>query len=240
MKGYVEAVMIVCAVMSSCASEYKGIGRADAVALIGTTAPGPHANADSILARSTLDFVIPNPLVEDGISVSLKSDPSHENTIRCKAVLLDSVTTEADIASICRRDSLDSAAAAKFRETYLQEQVKPNQFRIRISMESGFSPKSLDPKFWVIFLMTSQGIAVEPLSVTSTPVVTKDDSVYSVQSRISMPRSLIRGDITLSFNRVTFFHEDLLGPDNPFIALELVKDRKTVARVVWKRSKDIR
>lgn len=241
MKRCIGLLLLFCATAYSCASRPHGIRDADAVAFFG--GPGDSSakrqvEPDTLLSSFTVKFKIPNPLIEQGAAGIRRIDPSHENWIYCRAVLLDSLATEVDIASVCRKDSLDANASEVYRRKYMEEQVKPGQFRIRISMESGFSPKSLDPNHWVMYLINAKGVAVEPVNITSTPVVSTNDSIFSASNRISLPRTLMRSDITLYFNRVTFFKEDLLGSANPFIALELVNEQKTVARVVWKRSKE--
>lgn len=241
MKWCLGLLLFVCAALYSCASGSNGVRGADAVALFGGTggsSASPEFDPDAVLGRSTVEFKIPNPLVDTGMALTRRIDPGHENLIYCRAVLLDSLATEADIASVCRKDSLDANAREAYRRKYMEEQVKPGQFRIRISMESGFSPKSLDPSHWIIYIMNAKGIALEPVHIVSTPVISKSDSVFSAYHRTSLPRTLMRSDITLYFNRVTFFKEDLLGSANPFIALELVNNQKTVARVAWKRTKD--
>lgn len=239
MKRYLLSLALAVAAALSCSSRSHLIRGADAVAVFGgsgVTQTNIRSNPDSVLAKYTVSFKIPNPLIDQGIAISRRFDPNHEGVIYCRAVLLDSLATEADIASACRKDSLDTAASEAFRKKYLAERVTPGQFRIRISMESGFSSKSLDQSHWVIYLLNAKGIAIEPQRIDSTPVTSRDDSVYSSFSRMSMARSLMRSDITLYFNRVTFFKEDLLGSGNPYIALDLVSDQKTVARVGWKRS----
>lgn len=232
-------LLLACGVLFSCASGSNSIRGADAVALIGEpgkTRADARSNPESVLNSSTVEFKIPNPLLDQGMALIRRSDPSHESLIYCRAVLLDSLATEADIAVTCRRDSLDAGACETFRRKYLGEQVKPGQFRIRISMESGFSQKSLEPGHWIMYLMNAKGVAIEPVSIVSNPVVSVNDSVFSAYRRASLPRNLMRSDITLYFNRVTFFKEDLLGAANPYVALEMVNDHKTVARVVWKRA----
>jgi hypothetical protein len=223
----------------SCASR-SGDGRGtDATAEIGWgNGPDVDLTVDpaAILNRYTVTFRIPNPLVGEGMVSNRRIDPSHESQIYCRATLLDSISTEADIALACAKDSLDTAQSAEFRRKYLEEQVQPGRFRIRISMESGFSPKSLEARHWVMYLMNARGIMIEPVQVITAGTVSEKDSIYSSFHRISLPRTRINGEITLYFDRVTFFREDLLGKENSLIALELAHEKKTVAHVVWKNS----
>ncbi|MFA6470593.1 MAG: hypothetical protein WCU00_01020, partial [Candidatus Latescibacterota bacterium] len=132
------------------------------------------------------------------------------------------------------KDSLDQKAFTDFRSKYLDDQVKKGQFRIRIEMESGFSPLSLDPKYWSIYIIDSKGVMIEPLQIIVTPAVSEQDSVYLKNQRYKLPRNLIRGGFTLYFNRVTFFKEDLFGTENQSIALEITREKKTLTRVAWK------
>ena len=228
-------------VVVSCSSTRNGVRDADVVADLahdGKTSVADTADPLKILERHTIEFKIPNPLADQGMTGIRRVDPSHESQIFCKAILLDSLSTEADIAAICARDSLGETARADFRKNYLAEHVRNGQFRVRISMESGFSPKSLDPAHWVIYLENARGIAVEPTQIVSSIAKSHSDSIYSSFHRMSLPRTLIRGDITLYFNRMTFFREDLLGPANAYILLEMVQEKRTVARVAWKRARD--
>jgi hypothetical protein len=239
MKRFLTFLLLGGALAWSCSSHSGSIRGADGVAWFGGTmaaSMNTASNPDSILAKQTVKFKIPNPLIGPGMGGIRRADPNHESLIYCSAVLLDSLGTEADISAACKKDSLGAEACATFRAGYLTEKVKPGQFRIRISMESGFSPKSLDPAHWVIYLLTAQGVAIEPLRIDTTPVAVKSDSIYSSFNRLNLPRSLMRSDVTLSFNRVTFFKEDLFGSGNPYIVLEMVSDQKTVARVAWERS----
>ncbi len=225
----------------SCSSVRNDVKNVDEVAVLAPPAGASVADAadpEKILERHSIKFKIPNPLADQGMTSIRRVDPSHESQIFCKATLLDSLSTEADIASICARDSLDEKARAEFRKKYLAEHVKPGQFRVRISMESGFSPRSLDHSHWVMYLENARGIAVEPTQIVSSIAQSHSDSIYSSFHRMSLPRTLIRGDITLYFNRMTFFREDLLGPANAFIVLEMVQDKRTVARIAWKRARN--
>ncbi len=228
-------------VVVSCSSTRNGVRNVNAVAELtpdGKTSAADVADPLKILERHTVEFKIPNPLADQGMTGIRRVDPSHESQIFCKATLLDSLSTEADIAAICARDSLGETARAEFRKNYLAEHVRNGQFRVRISMESGFSPKSLDPTHWVIYLENAKGIALEPTHIISSIAKSQSDSIYSSYHRMSLPRTLIRGDITLYFNRMTFFREDLLGPANAYIVLEMVQEKRTVARVAWKRTRD--
>lgn len=238
MSRIIPIVLILAVAGLACASRSGSFSDSDAVTEISWTQSSgadPAGNADAVLDRYSVDFKVPNPLIDAGISTR-RSDPSHENLIYCRATLLDSISTEADIAFACRKDSLDVQAGAEFRRKYLEERTSPGRFRIRISMESGFSPKSLDPAHWVMYIVNSRGVMIEPVQIQSSLANTVQDSIYSNFHRLSLPRTRIHGEIILSFDRVTFFKQDLLGSDNQFIALEMAREQKTVARVVWKNA----
>ncbi len=225
----------------SCASRSGGLNHADKVVDISKVINQEFKtenDAEKILNQYTIEFRIANPLIAPGsISYSVRRvDPSHEEQIYCKAILLDSLSTEADIRFKARKDSLDQKAYTEFRRKYLDENVKNGQFRIRIEMESGFSSKSIDPKYWSIYLVDAKGVMIEPLQIDVIPVVSEQDSVYSNNRGIKLPRNRIRGEITLFFNRITFFKEDLFGPNNQSIALEITRDQKTLSRIAWKIS----
>ncbi|MHB9028969.1 MAG: hypothetical protein ACYC9O_09380 [Candidatus Latescibacterota bacterium] len=202
--------------------------------------PNPADDPAAVLKRHTVEFRIPNPLVGEGMTSNRRIDPSHESQIFCRATLLDSIATEADIAMECAKDSLDTAQSAEFRRTYLAERVQPGRFRIRISMESGFSPKSLEARHWVMYIMNARGVMIEPVQVKTASAVSEKDSIFSSYHRISLPRTRINGEITLYFDRVTFFKEDLLSKENPLIALEMAHEKKTVAHVEWKNAGSIK
>ncbi len=234
-------IILACTILFSLAvlscGSHGSFPDSDARSTIGNAAPsgsGSPVSPKSILDRYTLEFKIPNPLAEPGSVVNRRADPSHEGQIYCRATLLDSISTEADIAFTSSKDSLSGESYDRFRKKYLEEKVRPGQFRIRIAMESGFSPKSLDPKHWVMYLMNSRGVMIEPAQVQFTPGSSLRDSLYSSYQRVSLPRTRIYGYTTLYFDRVTFFKEDLLGKDSPYILLEIVQNQKTVARALWK------
>lgn len=225
----------------SCASRSGIFKHADKVADISKISKPEfktESDAENILNQYTIPFRIANPLIEPGSITSniRRMDPSHEEQIYCKAILLDSLSTEADIRYQARKDSLGEKASAEYRQKYLQEKVQNGQFRIRIEMESGFSPLSIDPKFWSIYILDDRGVMIEPLQIVTNRVVSEQDSVYSSSHRIKLARNRIQGELILFFNRITFFKEDLFGPNNRAIALEMTRDQKTLARVVWKLS----
>lgn len=225
----------------SCASRPGIFRHADSVVDISKIASPElktESDAEKILSEYTIPFRIANPLIEEGSITSniRRVDPSHEEQIYCKAILLDSLSTEAYIRYQAGKDSLDQKASAEYRQKYLRENAQNGQFRIRIEMESGFSPLSIDPKFWSIYILDDKGVMIEPLQIITNKVVSEQDSVYSSSHRIKLARNRIQGELTLIFNRITFFKEDLFGPNNHAIALELTREQKTLARVVWKIS----
>jgi hypothetical protein len=241
MKYHSAIIILSSLTVLSCASRSGNFPNSDAHATIGISAAPDSNKADSpksILDRYTVDFKIPNPLADPGSVMNRRTDPSHEGQIYCRATLLDSTATEADIAFTSARDSLSGEGYDRFRKKYMEENIRSGQFRIRIAMESGFSPKSLDPKHWIMYLINSKGVMIEPSLIQFTPGSSKLDSLTVGYQRISMPRTRIYGYITLYFNRVTFFKEDILGPATPYLLLEIVQDQKTVARVLWKKENE--
>jgi hypothetical protein len=220
----------------SCASRYGSLSHVDKIADISKITNQVNDEPEKILKEYTIEFRIANPLVEPGtISNSIRRvDPSHEEQIYCKATLLDSLSTEADMRYQALKDSLDQKSYAEFRKKYLDEQVNKGQFRIRIGMESGFSQMSLDPKYWAIYIIDSKGVMIEPVQITASPVVSEQDSIFINSRGYKFPRNRIYRELTLFFNRTTFFKEDLFGPQNKTIALEITREKKTLARVAWK------
>ena len=98
-------------------------------------------NAEEIIEKYSTEFSIPNPLIGDKVSTFGRADPGHQNTIICNAVLLDDVSTQADIIVKCLKDSLDEQSGKDSSKKYRKDYVREGMFRIRISMESGFSEK---------------------------------------------------------------------------------------------------
>lgn len=234
MRCSMYAVLLFAMMAFSCASRSGVTGMKTGV--MNPAGLDPSVLPQMVLNRYTVEFKIPNPLADDDGMSARRSDPSHEGIIICRATLLDSISTEADMHARCRADSLDAAASAAFREKYEREEVQPGRFRIRISMESGFSPMSIDPRHWAIYLADARGILIEPVQVKTAAASTREDSLYSDYYRRDFRRVRITGDIVLYFDRVTFFGEDILGPGNPFVALEMARNQKTVARVIWKNA----
>ena len=222
----------------SCGSPVKRIRNVDTVADVSKRKPeavSTYKEADKTIKAYSIAFDIPNPLVGSNMTFR-RTDPNHENIIKCRATLLDQISTEADIMLQCFKDSLNDEEKISFRENYNKKNIKDGMFRIRISMESGFSPKSMDPKLWTIYLENSRGIMIEPSEITSSAVTSHEDSVYSDFYRINLPRHLLKRDITLYFKSTTFFGEDLLSKNNPFIVLAITRVKKTLARIAWKTS----
>ncbi|MCE5249274.1 hypothetical protein LLG96_03550 [bacterium] len=232
-------ILSLCTViMASCGGGTKSIRNVDLFADISSYKPlqfTTSQSADSTLKVYTTSFKVQNPLVSSGTSVRTV-DPNHENDIYCMATLLDSLSTEADIARHCFSDSLDAAACESYREKYLTEQERPGMFRIRITMESGFSSKSMEPKLWSMYIENSRGIMIEPADIVVSPVTAQRDSIFSDFHRVYLPRRLLKRDITLYFNRKTFFGEDLLSSKNPFIVFVMTFEKRTLVRVGWKTS----
>ena len=92
----------------------------------------------------------------------------------------------------------------------------------------------MEPDYWAIYLETSGGVLVEPYDCVASPVRTGEDSVYSEQERMHFSRRMMTREITLYFKETTFFGEELLGADNPYLILALSRERQTVARMAWK------
>lgn len=189
--------------------------------------------AEKAISEYSVEFEIPNPLTGPA-SVYRRIDPNHEDTIICSATLLDDVSSEADIICKCSRDSLSVEECESFTKKYRDEKIRDGMFRIRVSMESGFSPKSMDPKHWVIYIENSKGTVIEPDDIVTSPVTTLEDSVYSAYHRINLPRKLLKSSFELYFKRTTFFGEDLLSTDNSYLVLVFNRKKKTLSRVAWK------
>jgi hypothetical protein len=194
-------------------------------------------DADSILKQYTVDFLIPNPLIQsNGASVGRSMGELDESVISCHAVLLDDFSTEADILSKCRADSLSGSAADQCRSSYVSDNVRDNTFRVVISMESNFSPKSMEPEYWAMYLETPDGVMLEPVDRRVSAVVTGVDSVRvgPERARRVQPRSAMKRDITLYFRKTTFFGENLLGGNISYLVLVMSREQRTVARIAWK------
>ena len=229
------AALVVLA--AGCASRKHFVGDSDRMAdltIIDTTRTVTRANAEDILRSYMMEFSIPNPLVAAGGGVtSAANDPSHESTITCRAVLFDDHSTEADIYFNCPADSLDDGCAA-FRAAYMEQRVREGMFRIMIAMESGFSDKSMEPDLWTFYLETPGGVMLEPSDTVATPVMAVDDSIYSEYYRRSVGRQVNTRNITFYFPQETFFGEDLLTGDTPYLVFVISRDRRTIARLAWK------
>lgn len=194
-------------------------------------------NADSILTHYAIDFTIPNPLYSDGGRMQ-RFDPNHEGSIKCRAVLIDDFSSEADIMVQSMADSLDENGLEDFRSKYIEDNIRDGMFRIKIEMESGFSYKSVDSKNWAIYLENSNGVMIEPFDIESSIVNANADSVFSNYYQRNFARNLITGEISLYFKNRTFFGEDLLNGDNRYIVLVISRDKKTIIRVAWEVSKE--
>ena len=198
----------------------------------GPTAEVTAATADSVLGAYTIEFSIPNPLSAGG-SGSRRREAEHMTTIYCHAVLLDDTATKADILALCAADSLDGEGCAAFREEYREEHLRDGMFRIRITMETGFSEKSFDPRHWALFVETIDGVMVEPSDIILSPTTADRDTVFSSYSRQYIRRNMHVCDMTLYFKRITFFGDDLLGSGNSPLVFVMSRERKEVARVAW-------
>ena len=194
-------------------------------------------NAMSILDAYSIDFDIPNPFVPGG-RPRRTVDPNHEEIILCRAVLLDDYSTEADIITHCIEDSLSSDECEKYRDEYTSDLLRDDMFRIRLSMETGFAEKSLDPDHWIMYIENSEGVIIEPADIVLSDVASTRDSMYSPYLRRDIPRRLMMRDVTLYFRKKTFFGSDLLGSENDHITLVITREKKTLTRVVWKTSPD--
>ncbi|MFC1573551.1 hypothetical protein ACFL30_00040 [Candidatus Latescibacterota bacterium] len=235
----VHGIILLCLTVNlSCGFPLKRIRNVDSVIDVSKRKPediSTEKEANKTIKAYSIDFKVPNPLIGSNMTYR-RIDPNHENIIKCRATLLDDISTEADIMLQCFKDSLNDEEQISFRENYNKKNIKDGMFRIRISMESGFSPKSMEPKHWTIYLENSRGIMIEPSEITSSAVTSQEDSVYSEFYRINLPRHLLRRDITLYFKSTTFFGEDLLSKSNPFIVLVIARVKKTLARIAWKTS----
>lgn len=226
----------VCLVILSCASGPKGlrdVSEAVDISDVDTSVPVTPENSEDILRKYIADFEIPNPLFGDSYGSNIRMDPSHQNSIRCRVVLLDDYSTDAYVMYQSVADSLEEGQNKVPFDIDSEPGPREGMFRIRISMESGFSEKSMDPDHWVIYIENARGTMIEPDKIVSTPVISNRDSVFSAYQQTHLPRNLLRSRIFLYFKKTTFFGEDLLGPDNPFIVLVMTHEKRTVARIGW-------
>ena len=240
MRGYIFFFLICCCVVYSCASVPNGLRTAQKIADIYTVRDGGEINADNagkIVNKYGINFDIPNPFHGDSGGRSRKVDLSHEPIIRCRAVLLDDYSTEADILFQCIADSLDESQYEEFRKEYIEKNLREGMFRIRIEMESGFSEKSMNPDHWAMYIENSDGVMIEPVDITISGVDALRDSVFSDYNNIYFHRNLLKRDITLYFKNRTFFGQDIFGIDNPFIVFIMSRKKRVLARVAWEISK---
>ena len=123
----------------------------------------------------------------------------------CNATLLNDYSTEADILNLCRKDSLDEHSCNESRERYAAQYIRDGMFRIRISLESGFSTKSMESDLWAIYIENSVGVMIEPSDITVSEITALQDTMYSNYHGIKVQRNVILRDITLYFTCTTFF-----------------------------------
>lgn len=242
MKKILSALSVCSVVFFSCASGAGGLRSAHEIvdlSSISAEEKVTRENAENILKKYIIDFEIPNPLYSesDGNSRRRRKDPSHEPTINCRAVLLDDFSTEAHILFQCQADSLDDVQCEEFREDYYKKNLRESMFRILISMESGFSEKSMELEHWALYIENSEGVMIEPADIKTSKVTTVEDSVYSEYYKTSFHRRFLKRDITLYFKTRTFFGQYILSSENPFIMFVMSRKKKTLARVAWKISK---
>jgi len=223
----------------SCASGKNNIKNADYVADIKKVryvSPVDQSNYTDIVKKYSINFKIPNPLLGEASFNPRRFDPNHENEILCRAILLDDVSSEAEIYRICRKDSLNIA----FRDSLLDDTrtkfARKGIFRIKIDMESGFSEKSLEAENWAIYIENANGVMIEPQNIIQSPIIGKEDSVSAFRNTPMVQRRVMSREITLLFNKTTFFGQDLFSEKNPLIALVISQKKKTAARIVWSLS----
>jgi len=232
--GFIAAMCVLIA--CSCASKSKQLKGVDKIIDISAARKRKEVtydNARKVLKEYSAEFTIPNPLFGKSTTNYRRIDPSHQASIICRAVLLDKFSTEADIQVRCRADSLDEQRCSAFREEYIEKHIREGMFRIRLSLESGFSDKSMDPDLWAIYIENAKGIMIEPDDIVAAGIGAARDSVYSAYQRMRYPRNVMRREITLYFKRNTFFGQDLFGGENPYIIFVMSRERKTLARVAW-------
>jgi len=237
MKKKAGKIVLLSVLAASCASgpgTLKDIHETADVVTMKTLSGVTAGNAADILRAYSIPFEIPNPFQEDSQGSLGRFDPSHESVIKCTAVLLDSISTEADIMHRCRADSLDEETCRAFGNKYRAANLRSGTFRIRIEMESGFSEKSMDPAHWSLYIENADGVMIEPSDITVMPVGAVSDSVYYDYNERYYHRTLLKSEMTLYFTRKTFFGQDMLGPDNPSIVLVVSREKKVLARVAWK------
>ena len=228
--------VICCLIIFSCASSYNQLRNVDEAVDISTIRTDETVtinNAGEILESYSIDIEIPNPLFGESSSVMRRADMNHQSTIICRIMLLDELSTKADILIQCLKDSLEEKSCEEFRKSYFEKHVRDGMFRIRISMESGFSKKSMEPEHWALYIENARGIMIESEEIISTEITAVQDSVFSEYNRINIRMDLFRRDITLYFKRLTFFGEDLLSEENPYIVFVISHKKKTLARIAW-------
>ena len=127
--------VICCLIIVSCASSYnqlRDVDEAVDISTIKTENSVTENNAGEILESYSIDFEIPNPLFGESSSVMRRADMNHQSTIVCRIVLLDELSTKADILVQCLKDSLEEKSCEEFRKSYYEKHVCDGMFRIRI------------------------------------------------------------------------------------------------------------
>ena len=97
----------------------------------------------------------------------------------------------------------------------------------------------MEPDHWAIYIEDAKGIMIEPKEITACEVSASQDTIYSKYYGLFLPRNLLHRDINLYFQRRTFFGEDLLGEENPYIVFVMSYEKKTVARIAWNIHKKV-
>jgi len=236
MKNVLLPFLLALTILYGCASR-GGLGSVEHlgdISRIDTSQTITKENAGKILEQYIIDFTIPDPLVGSSASGGSLFEEGNEAVINCRAVMLDDFSTEADILYNCRVDSLEGEACGEYRKRYEEDYLRDGMFRVLIVMESFFSPKSMEPEYWAMYLETPDGVMVEPTDRFASPVQTVEDSIYSERNQRNYFRRTMTRNITLYFRKTTFFGEDLLGGDKPYLMLVLSREQRTVARVAWK------
>ena len=228
---------MACLVCFSCSSGtiIKNVDAVSDISKLENREKVTYDNARDVINAYTALFTIPDPLYSGNSSSSYARRMNQKllGNISCRAVLLNDYSTEADIIMMSLLNAGDDSAMSAFRKQYIEENVRDGMFRIRITMQSGFSEKSMDPEHWALYLENTRGVMIEPTDIVVSEPQAAQDSVYSDYSRVYLRRNVLSRDITCYFKRITFFGEDLFSENNPFITFVISHEQKTVARIAW-------
>jgi hypothetical protein len=178
---------------------------------------------DSLAQLWTAALILPDPLI--GAANNAK--------VIVRAVHYGWPLLEATVAAQCQADSLTTEGCDSLLAAYRDTHRDSTEFRIDLKLESNFSEKSLQPRFWDMFIEDDDKIMYEPVRFEAEPVVAVKKDTLSEPGRANILGGPYRRLVHLYFSRISPMGGPLLSAETEQLRLVFSRNRMRLGEAIW-------